>query len=130
MATKHLEKYSGLPWWLSGEESACQGRRHTLDPRSGRIPRAAEQWGPCTTGIAATEPRAAAPEGRELTALQREGPCNRSSHTATGEKPRQHQRPSTATNQYITLFIKKRKVCIIICHERNEITTTMRNHSH
>jgi len=25
----------GLPWWLSGEESTCQFRRHGFDPGSG-----------------------------------------------------------------------------------------------
>jgi len=32
----------GFPWWLSGKESACQCRRHRFDPRSGKIPYAAE----------------------------------------------------------------------------------------
>ena len=38
----------GLPWWLSGKESACQCRRHGFDPWSGKVPHAAEQpsWGP------------------------------------------------------------------------------------
>ena len=34
---------TGLPWWLSGKESACQCRRHTFDPWSRRIPPAVEQ---------------------------------------------------------------------------------------
>ena len=25
------------PWWLSGKESACQGRRHRFDPWGGKI---------------------------------------------------------------------------------------------
>ncbi|XDA85452.1 hypothetical protein R6Z07F_015228 [Ovis aries] len=29
---------SGLPWWLSGKEAACQGRRHRFDPWIGKIP--------------------------------------------------------------------------------------------
>ena len=28
----------GLPWWLSGKESACQSRRHRFDPWVGKIP--------------------------------------------------------------------------------------------
>ena len=28
---------SGLPWWLSGKESACQRRRRRFDPWSGKI---------------------------------------------------------------------------------------------
>ena len=35
-ALKRLER--GLPWWLSGKESACQGRRHRYDPWSERMP--------------------------------------------------------------------------------------------
>ena len=28
----------GLPWWLSGKESACQCSRHGFDPWVGKIP--------------------------------------------------------------------------------------------
>ena len=28
----------GLPRWLSGKEPACQGRRHSSIPESGRFP--------------------------------------------------------------------------------------------
>ena len=41
----------GLPWWLCGTESACQCRRHRLDPWSGKIPHATEQLNPCVTII-------------------------------------------------------------------------------
>ena len=34
---------TGLPWWLSGKESACQCRKHKFDPWSGKIPHASEQ---------------------------------------------------------------------------------------
>ena len=43
----------GLPWWHSGQESACQCRGHVFDPWSGKIPHAAEQLNPCAT---TTEP--------------------------------------------------------------------------
>ena len=36
----------GLPWWLSGKESACQCRRHRFDLYYGEIP---EHLSPCTT---------------------------------------------------------------------------------
>ena len=29
---------SGLPWWLSGKESACQCRRRRFDPGVGKFP--------------------------------------------------------------------------------------------
>ena len=41
----------GLPWYLSGKESACQCRKHEFNPRSGKIPQAAEQLGPGATAI-------------------------------------------------------------------------------
>ena len=31
-----LNADAGLPWWLSGKQSACQHRRHGFDPLSGR----------------------------------------------------------------------------------------------
>ena len=43
--------FLGLPWWLSGKESACQCRRHGFDPWSGKIPQAMEQRSPCTTTL-------------------------------------------------------------------------------
>ena len=36
----------GLPWWLSGKESACQHRRRRFDQWFGRITRAMEQLRP------------------------------------------------------------------------------------
>ena len=44
-------KYTGLPWCLSGKESACQHRRHGFDPWPGKIPHAAEQRSLCNTTI-------------------------------------------------------------------------------
>ena len=41
--------FMGLPWWLSGEESTCQCRRHRFDPWSGKIPHAKQQPNSCTT---------------------------------------------------------------------------------
>ena len=34
-----LIEEAGLPWWLSGKESACQCRRRRLNPWSERFPR-------------------------------------------------------------------------------------------
>ena len=45
--------FMGLPWWRSGEESACQCRGHRFEPWSGKIPHAAEQLSSCAT---TTEP--------------------------------------------------------------------------
>jgi len=48
-----IQEKPGLPWWLSGKESACQHRRLRFDPWSGKIPHTVEQLSPCTT---TTEP--------------------------------------------------------------------------
>ena len=37
---------TGLPWWHSGWESACECRGQGFEPWSGRIPRAAGRLGP------------------------------------------------------------------------------------
>ena len=69
---------SGLPWWLSGKESACQCRRHEFNPQSEKIPHVMEQLSPCTTttepvlwnpGAASTEPtcpKVHAPQGEAI----------------------------------------------------------------
>ena len=46
---------AGLPWWLSGKESAYQCRRHGFNPWSGKIPHAAGQLSPCATATETTE---------------------------------------------------------------------------
>lgn len=38
----------GFPWGPSGEESACQCRRHRFDAWSGKTPHRTEQLSPCT----------------------------------------------------------------------------------
>ena len=42
------KKSLGLPWWPSGEESACQFRGH-FEPCSGKISLAMEQLSLCAT---------------------------------------------------------------------------------
>ncbi|KAG5201875.1 hypothetical protein JEQ12_004638 [Ovis aries] len=75
---------SGLPWWLSGKESACQCRRHEFDPQSEKIPHGMGQLSPCTTaiepvikspGAATTEPtcpRACSPQREAIAVRSRE----------------------------------------------------------
>ena len=41
--SSHRKQSSGLSWWLSNGESACQYRRHGFDPLSRKIPHAVEQ---------------------------------------------------------------------------------------
>ena len=67
--------FTGLPWWRSGWESACQCRGHGFEPWSGKIPHAAEQLGPWAT---ATEPARLEPVLRNRTGRDSERPahCN------------------------------------------------------
>ena len=60
-----LKATTGLPWWLSGNKSTCQCRRHRFDPWSGEISQGAEILSRCATtvepvfwslGVPATEP--------------------------------------------------------------------------
>ena len=46
---------SGLPWWLSGEESTCQSWGHGSNPRSGAIPHATGKLSPRAATLS-TEP--------------------------------------------------------------------------
>ena len=39
----------GLPWWLSGNESCYQSRKHGFGLWSGRIPHGVEQLSPSVT---------------------------------------------------------------------------------
>ena len=43
---QYKNQQQGLPWWLSGKESACQGRRRGFNPRSAKTP----------TSLGATKP--------------------------------------------------------------------------
>ena len=48
---KWPKEKTGLPWWLSGKESACQCKRHGFDPWTRKIPRAMEQLSLCTAMV-------------------------------------------------------------------------------
>ena len=101
----------GLPRWLSGEKSTCQGRRHGSYPWSWKIQHAMEQISQWTTGPALPEPgsckyrayvlqplkpefpRARVSQPEKVTAMRslyitaREHPCS----------PRPEEAPLTAT---------------------------------
>ena len=48
----YIGKYVlGLPWWLSGKESACQYRRHRFDLLVGKIP-SKKKWQPAPVFLA------------------------------------------------------------------------------
>ena len=50
----------GLPWWVSGKESASQCRAHGFDSWSRKIPHAKRWLNPCTIAIEPVRPRARA----------------------------------------------------------------------
>ena len=66
--------FSGLPWWRSVWESACQYRGHGFEPWSGKIPHAAEQLGPWAT---TTEPACLEPVLRNKRGRDSERPAHR-----------------------------------------------------
>ena len=84
-----IKNTTGLPWWLSGWESACQCRGHGFEPWSGKIPHAVEQLGPCTT---TTEPARLQPVVRDKRGRDSERPTHGDEAwpplAATGESPR------------------------------------------
>ena len=84
-----INMWSGLPWWRSGWESACQCREHGFEPWSGKIPHATEQLGPWAT---ITEPARLEPVLRTKRGRNSERPAHRNEEwpplTATRESPR------------------------------------------
>ena len=80
-AEKVLKKImAGLPWWCSGQESACQRRGHRVGPWSGETPHAAGQLKPVHHNHCALTPE---PAGRNYRAcmLQLQTPACSSAHT-------------------------------------------------
>ena len=91
---------TGLPWWHSGWESACQCRGHGFEPWSGKIPHATEQLGPWAT---TTEPA-----HLELVLLNKRGHDSERPAHVMKSGPRspqlekalaQKRRPNTAKNK-------------------------------
>ena len=89
-----INKGIGLPWWLNGKESACQGRGHGLDPRSGKIIHTSEQLSWCAT---TTEPVLQSPGAKTIEPMCHNDwrpcsleprLCNKRSHG--NEKPKHH----------------------------------------
>ena len=98
----------GLPWWLSGKESAYQRRSHRSNPWSRKIPHATEQLSLVAT---ATESGLCGPGPATAEARTPESPHSATSETPTMEtlapqlesnpwrSPEQPQRPNTAKNK-------------------------------
>ena len=84
-----IKSFTGLPWWRSGWESACQCRGHGFEPWSGRISHATEQLGPWAT---AAEPARLEPVLRNKRGRGSERPTHRHEEwpllAATRESPR------------------------------------------
>ena len=88
-----LKINSGLPWWRSSWESACQCRGHGFEPWSGKIPHAAEQLGPWAT---TTEPARLEPVLRSGGGRDGERPAHCGEGwpplATTGESPRREMK--------------------------------------
>ena len=97
---------SGLPWWRSGWESACQCRGHGFEPWSEKIPHAAEQLGPWAT---ITEPARLEPVLHNKRGLDSERPAHCDEEwpplATTGESPR-----TETKTQHSQKLKKKKKV--------------------
>ena len=104
---------SGLPWWLSGKESACHWKRHGFNPWSRKIPHAVEELSPCITTM---EPMLWSPGTAAIETVHRPGSCSarreatvmrgpraatteKTPLTTTRKKPVWQWRPSTAKNK-------------------------------
>ena len=72
---------SRLPWWFSGQETACQCPRHGSSPWLGTTLHAAGHLGPCTTPA---EPVLWSPQARPR---RQDAAAVRSPFAATGEQP-------------------------------------------
>ena len=111
-----IKKYkTGLPWWCSGWESACQCRGHGFEPWSGGIPHAAEQLGPWAT---ITEPVRLEPVLRSKRGHDSERPVHRDEEwpplATTRESPRT-QTKTQHSHTYIHTFKKKNTRPNIFC---------------
>ena len=85
---------TGLPWWLSGWESACQCRGHGFEPWSGKIPHAAEQLGSWAT---ITEPAHLEPVLRNKRGRNSERPAHRDEECSPLATTRESPRTETKT---------------------------------
>ena len=109
----HQKRRNGLPWRLSGKESACQCGRHRFDSWAGKIPRAPVQLSPWPTATAPVlwslgppTPGARVPRAR---AFNKSSPRSENLVSTTGVepppaaagRPSQQQRPSVAQNKQI-----------------------------
>ena len=72
--------YGGLPWWLSGKESACCSRRHRFDPWVGKIPWR-RAWQPTSVFLPGGPPWTDKPAGLQSPGSQRVGHDWATKHT-------------------------------------------------
>ena len=116
-ASNHWSKNvaMGLPWWLTGGVSICQGRRRGFKPWSRKTPHARGQVSPrsaagepvlSSPGAASTEPTAETPRSVPLGPAAASNPAVRSppaaaggqpAPAAAGETPRQQRSPAQPT---------------------------------
>ena len=84
---KRKTSQTGLLRWLSGKESACQCRRHGLDPRFWKIPHAVKQLKPVNHDYWACAPESRSRSYGSLCTLQ---PVLHNKRSHCNEKPTHH----------------------------------------
>ena len=105
-------KASGLPWWHSGSESACQFRGHGFNPWPRKIPHAAEQRSPYAT---TTEPGSAT---REATARRTQctSPREELPLGANGESPCPARKTHHSQKLINWNYVKVAQSCPNLCN--------------
>ena len=101
-------RFQGLPWCLSGKESAYQCRRLRFNPWSREIPRAAGQLSPCGTTTEAQVPIARVPHPEKpLRWEDRKPQLESGSHSQLEQAHAQQQKPSATKNISKRIFLKR-----------------------
>ena len=101
-------RFQGLPWCLSGKESAYQCRRLGFDPWSREITLAVGQLSPCATTTEAQVPRARVPHPEKpLQWEDRKPQLESGSHSQLEQAHAQRQKPSATKNISKRIFLKR-----------------------
>ena len=110
---------AGLPWRLSGKESACQCRRHGFDPWSRKIPHAAVQLKPMKRNYWCPRPRHCAPQQERSPTRRSQRKPGRSRDPAQPQKDQWGFKKNLAQLPFsssIFLFKRKREKLLYTSH--------------
>ena len=82
----YKNKSWGFPWWLTGEESACQCRRQGFEPWSRKIPHAEEQLSLFNTTTEPKSYKCGAHGPQLLRPMCPKSPCSTTREREAGEQ--------------------------------------------